>query len=350
MSKSKGDSFEPYGWIKDWEPVWDIIHPDTPLPEEPIIPTMDKKVVIEAAVTGWMLPQLWWDRGVPHLPPGSHGGDTCIDEQVDAIVECVRAGASCIHLHPRHPSDGHARLHDVELFAEIVDRALEQEDFITTSHAFTWDFRKAAAVDFITGAAEFLERGTGNRYLQACLMPMVPTYTENHYLITDKAMVEGTRFLEEKGIRILFSLQAQYLSQWKRALLDTGVARSKPHMISLMLGKHSMDMQFDDPWSYLNVINSMSLVNSAIPDEEVFIGLQPGGRNWLPVTVMALLYGAQYVRVGIEDIYWVWPHKDEIFQTVTQSTKMIADLCGILGREVATVDEARKIMAIKRTS
>ena len=98
------------------------------------------------------------------------------------------------------------------------------------------------------------------------------------------------------------------------------------------------------------MINNMGLVRSAIPDEEMTLGIHPGGRNWLPVTVTALLNGAQYVRLGIEDIFFLWPHKNDIPKTVTQTVEMIRDLCAILGREVATVDEAREIMGIKRTS
>ena len=70
----------------------------------PRIPTMDKKVVIEAAIPGWQ-PVWWWrERGVKNLPPGADGGPTCIQEQAAAIVECVKAGAAVIPTHPRIPA------------------------------------------------------------------------------------------------------------------------------------------------------------------------------------------------------------------------------------------------------
>jgi len=75
-----------------------------------------------------------------------------------------------------------------------------------------------------------------------------------------------------------------------------------------------------------------------------------GGRNWLPVTVVALLNGIRYIRLSIEDIFFLWPHKEEIAHKVSQTVEMIRDLCKILGREVATFEEARKIKGIKRTS
>ena len=40
-----------------------------PAPDQPRIPTMDRKVVIEAAIPGWQ-PKGWYEeRGVMNLPP-----------------------------------------------------------------------------------------------------------------------------------------------------------------------------------------------------------------------------------------------------------------------------------------
>lgn len=347
---------EPYEWIKKWDPMWDILDPDSygeeemPVLREMMIPTMNKKVVIEAAVTGWQPTRWWRERGVNHLPPGANGGDTCIQEQVDAITECVEAGAACIHMHPRHPMDGKPRVHNVDLTAEITDRAMEKVDFITTSHSFTWDFRKSIVLDFITGAQEFLDKGKGNRYVQTTLVPTLPCYTEEHFVITDQCIVDGVKFLEANSIKPLFSIEPYYFSQFYRMVLESGVAKTKPYVIALQLGKHRDDLQFQDPWSYMNAITSMGLVRSIIPDKDMFLGLHPAGRNWLPVSVVGLLYGAEYVRVGVEDLFFLWPHRNDIPQTVSQTVKMIKDLCQILGREVATVDEARQIMGVVRNS
>jgi uncharacterized protein (DUF849 family) len=311
---------------------------------------MDKKVIIEAAITGWQPTRWWRERGNQTLPPGSVPGQGCIPDQVAAIVECVQAGAACIHMHPRHPDDGLPRLHDVDLFAAITDGAMEQVDFITSSHSFVWDFRRSIVVDYVSGARDYLERGQGNRYVQASLIASLACYTDQHVVCTDEAAVEGVQFFEQNGIKPLFSCEPYYFSQLKRTLLDTGVARSKPYFFALQLGKHRDDLQFSDPWSYLNAITSMSLVRSALPEEDLFLGIHPGGRNWLPVSIVALLYGAEYIRVGVEDIFFLWPHRDDICSSVAQTVRMIAEQCRLLGRKVATVEEARQIMGIRRTS
>jgi uncharacterized protein (DUF849 family) len=357
MSNSSNDLKNPYEWIKSWGTGDELISDESYGEEEmsgikdPKMPTMDKKVIIEAAITGWQPIHWWRDRGVETLPPGSQPGPTCIPEQVAAIKECVDAGAACIHMHPRHPEDGKARLHDTRLTAEIIDRAYEEvEDFIPTGHSFTQDFRKSIVWDFITPTREFLELGKGNRYVQTSLAISLPTFTERHGITTNEALVEAVEFFEANDIRPNFSVEPFYFSEMKRLLFDTGIAKTRPYLIELQFGKHRDDLQFVDPWSFINVITSMEMVRDSLPEEELFLGLHPGGRNWLPTTVVGFVNGAQLVRVGIEDLFWLWPHRDDIPQSVSHTVQMIVDLCKVLGREVATVAEARQIMNVHRTS
>jgi len=311
---------------------------------------MDKKVIIEAAVTGWQPVKWWRERGVQNLPPGSVAGPSCIPDQVEAIVECVKAGAACIHMHPRHPDDGIPRMHDVDLTAEICDRAFDQTDFITMSHSFVWDFRKSIGVDYESGTDDYLKRGKGNRYLQGSLLPTLATYTEDHPVFTDELGKKGCKFFEANDIKPILSVEPYYFSQAKRELIDSGALQKKPYLIALQFGKHRDDMQFADPWAQMNTITCMEMVRSVIPEKDMCLGLHPGGRNWLVTGVCALLNGAQYIRVGVEDIFFLWPHKQDISEKVSHTVEMIVDLCKILGREVATVAEAREIMGIKRTS
>ena len=65
--------------------------------KEPKIPTMDKKLIIEASTQGHYPSQLWEHFGIRDMPPWS------IDEQASAIIECVNAGAAAVHSHPIHP-------------------------------------------------------------------------------------------------------------------------------------------------------------------------------------------------------------------------------------------------------
>jgi len=341
-----------YEWVKKLPKVTDPYTVESaeweyPLPESKIS-TMDKKVIIEAAVPGW-LPVYWWrDRGVRHLPPGGNGGPNCIQEQVDATIECVKAGASVIHVHPRHPSDGLPRLWDPDLLCGINDQVFSEVDCITAHHTWTWDYTKSPAIDYISHTKELLKLGKGNKYVQTAMIvtwPPIGDYWEP--VNTDETMIEGVKFYEENHIKPMFSVEPHCFHTINRLVFKPGIAKRKPFWIALQMGKHRDDQQFADPWSYLQVINNMSLVRSALPEEDIFLGIHPGGRNWLPASVMALLYGAQIIRLGVEDQFFLWPHKDDIPQKASENIELIVKICKALGREVATVKEAREIAGIE---
>ena len=316
----------------------------------PRILTMDKKVVLEAAIPGWQ-PVWWWrERGVENLPPGADGGPTCIQEQADAIVECVKAGAAVIHTHPRDPSDGLNRIHAPKLLAEIMDRAFSEVDFITAHHTWGWDFARGWETDYVSYPRELLELGKGNKYVQCGMVMSMPGYDQGAAIHSKRAIAEGTRFFEENRIKPMFSVEAFAFERYKETLFDTGVARWKPYWIAVQLGKHVDQLTWQDPWSYRLTINCMEMVKRNMPGEDVFLGVHPAGRNWLPMTVVALLYGAQVVRVGLEDQFYLWPHRDDIPQKASDTVELLVRIVKDLGREVATVDEAREITGVELTT
>ncbi len=81
--------------------------------------------------------------------------------------------------------------------------------------------------------------------------------------------------------------------------------------------------------------------------EDAVIGTSIGGRNWLPLTVEALMLGVDFIRVGKEDTMWMYPHRDDILERNADAVKKIVTIARELGREIATPDEAREILGIK---
>ncbi|MBI4331032.1 MAG: 3-keto-5-aminohexanoate cleavage protein [Chloroflexi bacterium] len=314
----------------------------SPMPDQPRITTMDKKLVIEAAIPGWQPVRWWEERGVKNLPPRT------IEAQVDAIEECVRAGASVIHTHPRHPGDGLPRLHAPELLMEIMDKALDRVDFITSHHTWGWDFKKSRAADYISYGKELLERGkakgVGNRYVQSALIMTEGTWREDRPLHTVRSIREGVAWMEANGVKPMYSTQCHAFTELKRAVFDNGLAKSKPYWIAIQMGKHCDDQTFADPWTHIQVINNMQMIKEALPD--AFIGIHASGRNWLPVVTQSLLLGCELVRVGLEDQFYLYPHRDDISHKASDTVELVARIARALGREIATVKEARERLGI----
>ncbi len=322
---------------------------DFPVINDPPIPTMNKKLVIEAAIPGW-LPTDWYEeRGIKGLPP------TTIEGQAEAIIECVKAGATVIHTHPRDPNPGPpmfgaagSRRH-AELLSEIMDLCFEEVDFITAHHSWTMDLSKSRDVDYISMTQEYLnvgeEKGIGLRDAQSCLIMTEAAFTDKCVMSTDAAM-EGTEFFESKGIKPMFSMQSFSFAKFKKVLFDNGLAKKRPYWVAIQMGKHNDDQIFSDPWSYFQTINNISMFRDALP-EDTFLALHSAGRNWLPVATIGILYGVELIRVGIEDQFWLYPHRNDIAQHASDTVKMVVDIATALGREIATVDEARERIGIE---
>lgn len=306
-----------------------------PIDKEPKITTMDKPVIIESACPGW---QIGGER-YPAVP-------ISIEDQIQETIDSVRAGAIAIHMHPRDPKTGNA-VASPKLLAEILGPVFnEVGDFITLSH--TWSAREQA--EYITETEEMLRLGNGNRYCQGSVVLRDSFLSATGAFHTSENMIAGVKWLEEHDVKPIFQLYDTYVI-WdiKHKILNSGLAKSRPFVFNLHLGKHHAHAIHQDPWSYLQLITNFNMVNSTEPDS--VIGVYPGGRNWLPILVMGLLMGAQLIRVGIEDCYWVYPHKDEIIKKNSDMVVLAREIAERLGRRVVTdANEARAIMGMKLTS
>ena len=106
------------------------------------------------------------------------------------------------------------------------------------------------------------------------------------------------------------------------------------------MGKHGDKRYFCDPWSHLGVIYEMNPVKEALKGSEYTLGIHPEDRNCLPITVMGILLGCNQVRVGIEDIFYLYPHKDEIAKKPAEVVAKVVTIAKELGRDIATPKEA----------
>ncbi len=327
-----------------------------PIEFEPRIPTLGKPLIIESACPGWQS-KYWGPRKIYRvLPPGYQEGGvrfpaipTSMEDQVTAIVESVKAGAAAVHLHPRDPSDSSGVV-SAALTAEIYDNVFAQVDAVSLNHTFTFkrtEPTQPVTPEYIEGTQEFLDLGKGNKYCQAAVMlwPPKDSYPARYQEIVQ----EATRFMEANDVKPIHKLRSAYhVRQLQRFLIDTNVLTKKPYLLGHDMG-HPFGWPLDiEPWWTLDFITSINTTRERIPDS--VIGVFPGGRNWLPITTLAIMIGVDLVRTGIEDAYWMYPHKDEVIQANVDTVKKVVTIATELGRPIATPEEARKIMGLKLTS
>ena len=127
------------------------------------------------------------------------------------------------------------------------------------------------------------------------------------------------------------------VNEW---LIKPGILQ-KPYLMSMGPGMHNAAETYPDPWGLLYVLGMIKMM----PEGSV-VGLSAGGRNWLPLTVFAIMMGVDSVRVGMEDHIWVYPHKNEKLKSNGEMTRKVATITRELGREVATPAQARVIYGL----
>jgi 3-keto-5-aminohexanoate cleavage enzyme len=343
-------------WAKDYEGYVKARFKKFPIELEPRINTMDKKLIIECATTGPSV-RYWGPRDMyPKEPVGYKEGGIrfaavpcTIEEQANSIIDAVKAGAAAIHHHAVDPDKGYRTKasYAPELQAEIFDRVFKVVDMVTLQDTFD---RMGAHADWIKKTKNLLATGGGNKYCQGSVVLVgFGKFDPEDFHISEQSLVEGVPYLEANDVKPIYQLyNPMSLTRLKAVLIDSGLSKQKPYVLNLHMGKHDAYVIDKDPWATLQLISTFHMVKETIP--ESVMGFYAGGRNWLPLTVQAIMLGADIIRVGIEDCYWTYPHRDDVIPSNAEVVRKIATIAKELGREIATPEEARKILGIKLTS
>lgn len=249
----------------------------------------------------------------PHVPVTAR-------EIAETAVRCRRAGASIIHIHARDRA-GQPTL-DSERFSEIHKEIRGVSDLIiqvsTGGRAGMDPDRRAAAVRLIrpemasltTGSMNFLDRVYANPFdvVEFLAATMAEVGTKPEMEVFEPGMIANGVMLRDKGL-----------------------ARPPLHFGFVLGSRGSL------PASPKNLL----YLSEEVPAGSTWTvaGL---GRWQLPMAALAIVMGG-HVRVGLEDnLYY---RKGEL-ATNEQLVSRVARLAGELGRELASPEEAREILAL----
>jgi 3-keto-5-aminohexanoate cleavage enzyme len=78
-------------------------------------------------------------------------------------------------------------------------------------------------------------------------------------------------------------------------------------------------------------------------DPDGLIMVCAAGRAAMYVATLAAVMGL-HVRIGMEDTYWLWPHRDDRIASNSQVYGLAAKLADVVGRPVATPAEYRSMI------
>lgn len=296
------------------------------LMNEPRINTLARKLVIGVAPAGMFLDK----DAFPKIPGNPR-------EIIAAAKESFEAGATLIHVHCKG-EDGITSV-DPDLTVETLTEIKKQCPGVSISGNVAHAREHADSQLFEAPLKEIMKKSP-----EVFDTYTIQTATRAGFKVTKEGLRDQIRCLEDFGIKP--EIQCPTLhgpGQLKEWVIDHGLIRMLPPFVNVHLGKvESIPIGLGEPLSTRLLLDALETL-----PKDAIRGVFACGRNWLPITTVALTQGIDFVRVGHDDIAYMYPHKDELAETSAEMVRKVVRIANELGIDVATAAEARKILGLR---
>ncbi len=301
------------------------------------------KLIITAAVTGSV-----------HIPTMSDYLPITPDEIVEDAVRAHEAGAAIAHIHVRNPENG-LPVSDPDLFVEVCTKIKARCDIIllpTTGGGMNQTTAEKlipierlrpemcsfdpAPFNFgifqIAGRFKEFKYEWEKEYLDLCKnVTFRPTFNDD--------IIYAKKFLEIGTKPELEMYELGHISyvSW---LIEEGLLKTPVHLqfvFGPMVGWMTPSVK------HLVLIHDEA--KEVLGEENFTWSVAAGGKYQIPITSTAMAMGASNVRVGLEDS--IYAGKGKIAKASADQVKMIKNIAKEMSLELATPEEARKILRLK---
>jgi 3-keto-5-aminohexanoate cleavage enzyme len=273
---------------------------------------MNHPVIITCAITGAETTK----EKQPNLP-------ITPAEQAQAAADAVQAGASIIHLHVRE--DDGSPSQRVERFSESIQAIRKKAPGviiqISTGGAVGESIENRAKPLTLKPEMASLNLGTMN-------------FGEDVFYNHPKDIVGLASRMHQLGVMPELEIYEAGMLESAFRLAKQGILREPLHFQFVLGVPGGMS---GDPRNLVHLV-------SLLPSTDLHWGVAGVGRFQLPLAVQALVMGG-HVRVGFEDN--IFYKKGEVAKSNAQLVERISRIAKELGREVATPDQARKMLGIQ---
>jgi 3-keto-5-aminohexanoate cleavage enzyme len=170
------------------------------------------------------------------------------------------------------------------------------------------------------------------RVLDAAPINTTATYIGDSLFVKPAPiMIEKVRLINEAG-----------LSNADRFLVKSGLIQTPAAWLVLPALPGCSPME-----NPRQMIEGLTRTVAAIKDidPDGFIMVCAAGRASTHVATLAALMGL-HIRVGMEDTYWLWPHRDDRIQSNLQALQLGQMISQVVGRPVATQEEYRAMLGL----
>jgi 3-keto-5-aminohexanoate cleavage enzyme len=242
------------------------------------------------------------------------------DEIAEAAYEAWKAGASIAHIHARDGQGGPSQ--DKDIYAEIIAKIQAKCDII---------------VQVSTGGAVGMT--PAERLQPVTLNPEMATLTVGTVNFGDDVFMNTPRDIE-----IFAQAMLDHGVRPELEIFDVGMITNALRLLKKGLVREPLHFDFvlGVPGAIAGTVENLLHMIRQIPEGSTW-SVAGVGRAQLPLNTMAILLGG-HVRVGFEDN--VYYEKGVLAFSNAQFVERIVRLSKELGREVATPQEARKILGL----
>jgi 3-keto-5-aminohexanoate cleavage enzyme len=271
-----------------------------------------EKLIINAAVTG--------SRNLrdiaPYIPYTP-------EEIVQSSIECWKAGAAVVHIHVRDPETGLGE-QDPELFRQVVEPLREQTDVI---------------VNLTTSGIAGRNLPMADRLKSLELKPDMASFDAGSINLGGGVFINPPDFLDLAAGEMKRLKVKPEIEVFDSGMITTALAMKKKGQL-----EDPMYFQFvlGTPSGAVATPQSLLHLTELIPDGSIW-SVTGMGKAHLPMSMMAIAMGG-HIRLGMEDnLYY---ERGVLAKTNAQFVERIVRISEEYGREIASPDEARKILGL----
>ncbi len=300
-----------------------------------------RKVIITCAVTG----SIHTPTMSPHLP-------LTPDEVAKDAIAAAEAGAAILHLHARDGKDGRPTP-SPDVFMEFLPRIKQASNAvvnITTGggHGMTLAERLAAP---LRAKPEMCSLNMGS--MNFGLFPMLDRYKEFKYEWERKHLENSRDFIFRNTFKdieeVLKTLGEGHGVKFEFECYDVGHLYTLAHFVERGLIKPPFFVQtifgiLGGIGPDLENVDHMKRIADKLFGEDYYWSILAAGRFQMPFLTHAATMGAN-VRVGLEDSLWLG--KGQLAKSNADQVAKIRRIIEELSMEIATPDEARKMLDLK---
>src|ERR1700722_121740 len=298
------------------------------------------KIIITCAVTGSI-----------HTPSMSASLPVTAKEIAEAAVGAAQAGAAIVHLHARNPVDGRPD-QSPEAFGPFLREIKARSDVVvnltTGGSPFMQVPERVAPASVWKPEVASLNMGSMN----FGLFPMLRRFKEFRY-DWEPQMLENSRDLvfrnSFKDIEFALRTLNETGARYEFECYDTSHLYNLQYFFHEGLVKPPLFIQtvfgiLGGIGPHPEDVLHMKRTADRLFGSDYRWSVLGAGRSQMPIASMAAAMGGN-VRVGLEDSLWIAAGK--MAESNAQQVRQVRKIIEGLGREIATPDDARRILKLK---